>query len=60
LDIFDLALDVDQVEVSHAVFIDNTPMFVQIAQGLGVKNILHADLRSTRVMLSAIGLKVDK
>jgi putative hydrolase of the HAD superfamily len=60
LDIFDLALDVDQVEVSHAVFIDNTPLFVQIAQGLGVKNILYADLRLTRVMLSAIGLKVDK
>jgi len=60
VDIFDLALDIAQVEASQAVFIDNTPMFVQIAQGLGIQSILHTDLKSTGAMLSAIGLRVDK
>jgi putative hydrolase of the HAD superfamily len=60
VDIFELALDVAQVEASQAVFIDNTPMFVQIAEGMGIQSILHIDLKSTRAKLSAIGLNVDE
>jgi putative hydrolase of the HAD superfamily len=56
VDIFRLALDIAQVEASQAVFIDNTPMFVQIAQGLGIPSILHTDCKSTRAGLSALGL----
>ena len=59
-DIFRLALDIAQVQASQAVYIENTPMFVQIAQGLGIQSILHTDLRSTCAKLSAIGLKVDE
>ena len=58
VDIFRLALDVAQVEASQAVFIDNTPMFVQIAEGLGIQSILHTDCKSTRAGLSALGLNV--
>ena len=58
VDIFRLALDIAQVEASQAVFIDNTPMFVQIAEGLGVQSILHTDCNSTRAGLSALGLNV--
>jgi len=57
-DIFRLALDIAQVEASQAVFIDNTPMFVQIAEGLGIQSILHTDCKSTRARLSALGLNV--
>ena len=60
VDIFRLALDIAQVQASQAVYIENTPMFVQIAQGLGIQSILHTDLRSTCAKLSAIGLKVDE
>ena len=60
VDIFELALDAAQVEASQAVFIDNTPMFVQIAEGMGIQSILHIDLKTTRAKLSAIGLKVDE
>ena len=38
VDIFRLALDIAQVRSSQAVFIDNTPMFVQIAEGLGIQS----------------------
>jgi putative hydrolase of the HAD superfamily len=43
VDIFRLALDIAQVEASQVVFIDNTPMFIKIAEGLGIQSILHSD-----------------
>ena len=46
-DIFRLALDIAQTPPEQVVFIDNTPMFVQIAEGLGMRSILHTDYRST-------------
>jgi putative hydrolase of the HAD superfamily len=60
VDIFRLALNIAQVQASQAVFIDNTPMFVQIAEGLGIQSILHTDYKSTRASLSALGLNVAK
>jgi putative hydrolase of the HAD superfamily len=58
VDIFRLALDIAQVQASRAVYIDNTPMFVQVAEGLGIQSILHTDCKSTRAGLSALGLNV--
>jgi HAD superfamily hydrolase (TIGR01509 family) len=40
-DIFRLALDIAQVPAEQVVFIDNTPMFVQIAESLGIRGVLH-------------------
>jgi putative hydrolase of the HAD superfamily len=59
-EIFRLALDIAQVQASQAVFIENTPMFVQIAQGLGIQSILHTNCKSTRASLSALGLSVSE
>ena len=55
-DIFRLALDIAQVSAEQVVFIDNTPMFVQIAEGLGIRSILHADCQSTCAKLALLGL----
>jgi putative hydrolase of the HAD superfamily len=57
--IFRLALDIAQTPPAQIVYIDNTPMFVQIAEGLGIRSILHVDLKSTRAKLSSFGLNVD-
>lgn len=57
-DIFRLALDIAQVSAGQVVYIENTPMFVQIAEGLGVRSILHTDYKTTRTKLSALGLKI--
>ena len=57
-DIFQLALDIAQVPSNQVAYIDNTPMFVQIAEGLGIRSILHTDYKSTCAKLSALGLKV--
>lgn len=57
--IFQLALDIAQVQARQAIFIDNTPMFTQIAQDLGMRSVLHTDYRSTRGQLLAFGLSSE-
>ncbi len=59
-DIFRLALDIAQVPVKEILYIENTPMFVEIAEGLGIRSILHTDYASTCAMLSTLGLKNDE
>lgn len=56
-DIFRLALDVANVPAQQVVYIENTPLFVQVAEGLGIRSILHTDYPSTSNKLAALGLK---
>jgi len=58
--IFKLALDLAQTSPEDAIFIDNTEMFVQIAEGLGMRGLLHVDYESTRVKLASFGLSADE
>jgi putative hydrolase of the HAD superfamily len=58
-DIFRLALDIAQVPARQVLYIENTPMFVQIAEGLGIRSILHTDYRSTCAKLASFGLRND-
>jgi len=59
-DIFRLALDIAQVPTRQLIYIDNTPMFVRIAENLGIRSILHTDYRSTAAKLAALGLQFDE
>ena len=59
-DIFRLALDIAQVPARQVVYIENTPMFVEIAEGLGIRGILHTDYRSTCAQLASLGLQNDE
>ena len=56
-DIFRLALDIAQAPAQQVVYIENTPMFVQVAQGLGIRSILHTDYKSTCAKLASFGLQ---
>jgi putative hydrolase of the HAD superfamily len=47
-DIFRLALDIAQASARQVVYIENTPMFVKTAEGLGIRSILHTGYKSTR------------
>jgi putative hydrolase of the HAD superfamily len=60
VDIFRLALDIAQAPARQVVYIENTPMFVQIAEGLGIRSILHTDYRSTCAKLASLGLQNDE
>jgi putative hydrolase of the HAD superfamily len=55
---FRLALDISQTPPERIVYIEDTPMFVHIAEGLGIRSILHTDCKSTRDKLAAFGLKI--
>jgi len=57
--IFQLALDIAQVPARQIVFIDNTPLFVQIAEEFGMRGLRHTDYHSTVAKLAAFGLRLD-
>jgi len=59
-DIFRLALDIAQVPPEQVVYIDDQPLFVQIAEGLGIRGIRHADYQSTCEQLASFGLQADE
>ena len=58
-DMFRLALDISQAPARQVVYIENTRMFVQVAEGLGIRSILHTDYASTRAKLASFGLTND-
>jgi putative hydrolase of the HAD superfamily len=58
-DIFKLALDIAQTPARQIVYIENTPMFVQVAEGFGIRSILHTDYKSTCAKLASLGLEND-
>ncbi len=57
-DIFQLALDIAQTPAQNVIYIENTSMFVQIAEGFGIRSILHRDYKSTCLKLASFGLKI--
>jgi putative hydrolase of the HAD superfamily len=59
-DIFQLTLDTTQAPARQVVYIENTTMFVQIAEGLGIRCILHTDYKSTCAKLASFGLEVEE
>jgi len=57
--IFRLAFDIAQVPAERVVYIDNTQMFVQIAERLGIRGIWHTDYESTCEKLASFGLEIE-
>jgi len=58
-DIFKLALDIAHTPARQIVYIENTPLFVQVAEGFGIRSILHTDYESTCAKLASLGLRND-
>ncbi len=42
----------------QVVYIDDRAMFVEVAQGLGIKGILHTGYTTTRKALEGLGLSL--
>jgi len=57
-DIFRIALDIAQVPANRVVYIENIPMFVHVAEDLGIRGICHTDYKSTCAKLASFGLEV--
>jgi len=56
-DIFRLALDIAQVLPRKVLYIENTPMFVQVAEALGIRGVVHTGYASTLSKLASHGLQ---
>ena len=57
--IYRLALDIAQTPIRQILYIDNTAMFVKVAESLGIRSILHTDYKSSRAKLASLGLRTD-
>jgi putative hydrolase of the HAD superfamily len=55
-DIFRLALDVAQVAPDNVAYLEDRPMFAEIARSLGINSIRHVDAAASREALSRLGL----
>jgi putative hydrolase of the HAD superfamily len=55
-DLYHIALDIAQVSPEQVIYIDDRPMFVEVAQSLGIKGILHSSYATTRTTLAGLGL----
>jgi len=58
-DIYRIALDIAQASPEQVVYIDDRAMFVEVAQGLGIRGITHRDYQNTRKELETIGLSSE-
>ncbi len=54
--IFRLALDVAQASACETVYVENTPLFVEVAAAMGIRSIAHTSADATRAQLAAFGL----
>jgi putative hydrolase of the HAD superfamily len=59
VDIFRLALDVGQVEPARVAYLDDRPMFAEVATSIGIRGIHHKDFTSTRCALARLGLALE-
>ena len=57
VDIFKIALDTAQVLPKEVVYIEDRPMFVQVAASLGLHGLHHIDHESTARELAKFGFK---
>src|ERR1700749_2436404 len=59
-DIWKIALDIAQVPIEEVVYIDDRAMFVQVAEGLGLRGIVHdhKNVEQTKTILACMGLSL--
>ena len=55
-DIFQVALDMAQTAPEKVVYVEDRPMFVSVAQSLGIKGMHHMGYSTTRAQLETFGL----
>lgn len=55
-DMYRIALDIAQAPAEQSLYIDDRPMFVEVARGLGINGICHQSYEATRAALADYGL----
>ena len=55
-DIYRIALDISQVASQQVAYLEDRPLFVQVARELGINGIVHRSHTETMAALAALGL----
>ena len=58
-DIYKVALNIAQVSPDQVVYIEDRPLFIQVARDLGIDGIQHSEYASTKKDLESIGFAAD-
>ena len=56
-DIFKIALDTAQINPEQVLYLEDRTMFVQVAEGLGIRGLRHIDYKTTCEKLIKFGFK---
>jgi len=59
-DMYRIALDIAQVRPEQVVYIDDRAMFIEVAQGLEIRGIIHKGYETTRKALETLGLPLKR
>jgi putative hydrolase of the HAD superfamily len=57
-DIYRIALDISQAPPDRIVYIEDRDMFVEVAESLGIRGLLHRGYEATRQALEELGLEM--
>ncbi len=57
-DIYRIAMDIAQADCEEILYIDDRPMFVEVAKCLGIQGLVHKDYATTRAALGEYGLSL--
>ncbi|TKK70742.1 HAD family phosphatase [Ilyomonas limi] len=58
-DIYKLAMDILLVKPEETVYIDDRPIFIEVAKSLGIHAIHHVNLEQTKLCLDEFGLSME-
>lgn len=58
VEIFKLALDISHAKPHEVFYIDDRSMFVEIAEGIGIKGVIHVEVEKTKTAIKNAGLLV--
>ena len=57
-DIFKVALDIAHVDPEKVIYLEDRPLFVQVAGTLGIPGIIHQNYHTTKLKLASFGWTV--
>lgn len=59
-DIYRMALDIAQVSPGQVIYVDDRSLFVEVAQGLGIRGVVHKEYKTTQKAMEAFGLSLTR
>lgn len=59
-DIYRMALDIAQASPEQVIYVDDRPLFVEVAQGLGIRGVIRKEYKTTQKAMEGFGLSLTR